>query len=29
MTLFKLVVKKGHSEEARYLCVKKNKDVQQ
>ena len=24
-----LVVKKGHIEEARYLCVKKNKDVQQ
>ena len=24
-----LVVKKGHREEARYLCDKKNKDVQQ
>ena len=25
----RLVVKKGHIEEARYLCDKKNKDVQQ
>ena len=29
VAILRLVVKKGHIEEARYLCDKKNRDVQQ